>query len=93
MKKVVLRQKIFSSFRELLYNYVNHFTFKNIDRLSSYHISKNRPQLNILAFDFVSHCVNFQGIYELESLELLFSYMKHGQIVCRNGNYQNLLVA
>jgi len=45
-----------------------------LDRLSRKHLKNGSPQLNIRAFDFVSHCINFQGIYEIKPLQLIFTY-------------------
>jgi FkbM family methyltransferase len=62
------------SIKEVLFEELDHWTFKNLDRLSRKHLKNGAPQLNIRAFDFVSHCINFQGIYEIKPLQLIFTY-------------------
>ena len=72
--KILAHKTYKPSIKEVLFKELDHWTFKNLDRLSRKHLKNGAPQLNIRAFDFVSLCINFQGIYEIKPLQLSFTY-------------------
>jgi FkbM family methyltransferase len=76
MKNIILiKNKI--RIKDIFFQVLDHYTFKNLDRHAKNHLKMGMPQLNIKAFDFVSNCVNFQGIYEKNILDLMFLYLKN----------------
>lgn len=46
-----------------------------LHKISEYHISDNKKQVAVFAFDHIAHSINIQGIYEKEELDVFFDWM------------------
>lgn len=45
-------------------------------RQSSRHLSENRKQLVVFAFDYIAHAINVNGIYEKDDLDTFFEWIE-----------------
>jgi FkbM family methyltransferase len=73
--RILAKKEHKKTLKDIFFRYLDHLTFKNLDRHAREHIKNGLPQVSIRSFDFIGNCINFQGVYEKDLLDFIFSYL------------------